>query len=347
MSVRTFEDILASIKSRIADVSNLDTSEGSYTDTVIRAAAMEIASDYFDQEAMLPIAFVDETSGIYIDKRAAEYGLTRKNGTRAVASVTFSGRDGASVPAGTAVQTREGLVFLTDTAVMVASGSATAAVTAENTGSVYNVEAGAITTLQNSVGVVVQSSTAAIGGTDDETDEALVERLYAIWRKPATSGNANQYEAWALEVDGIGGAKVWPTWNGGGTVKVVVLDSNMEPPAAEKVQEVAAYIETVRPICVDVTVEAASETVITVAAEVQTEASTTKQEVQEQFRQLLDTYCKEIAFKMQTVVYNRIAYMLLSIPGVTDFTDLTVNGGKSNLTLADNAVPVLGTVSVS
>ena len=301
MTVRTFEDILASIKSRIADVSNLDTSEGSYTDTVIRAAAMEIASDYFDQEAMLPIAFVDETSGIYIDKRAAEYGLTRKNGTRAVASVTFSGRDGASVPAGTAVQTREGLVFLTDTAVMVASGSATAAVTAENTGSVYNVEAGAITTLQNSVGVVVQSSTAAIGGTDDETDEALVERLYAIWRKPATSGNANQYEAWALEVDGIGGAKVWPTWNGGGTV----------------------------------------------AAAVQTEASTTKQEVQAQFRQLLDTYCKEIAFKMQTVVYNRIAYMLLSIPGVTDFTDLTVNGGKSNLTLADNAVPVLGTVSIS
>ena len=40
MITKTFEEILASIKARLAEVSELDTSEGSYTDTLIRAVAM-------------------------------------------------------------------------------------------------------------------------------------------------------------------------------------------------------------------------------------------------------------------------------------------------------------------
>lgn len=345
MTDKTFDEILASIKARIPI--DIDMSEGSFVDTLVRGAAFEIADSYFDQQALLPIAFVDETSGPYIDKRAAEYGIARKAGTKAHASVTFSGSDGVVVPAGTGVQTQDGLVFYTDSAVTVASGMATADVTAAESGTEYNVDAGAIVLMQNSTGVAVSSSTAAEGGTDDETDAALLERLYALWQKPATSGNANQYEAWALEVDGIGGAKVWPAWNGGGTVKVVILDSNMEPPTPDKVSEVAVHIEEVRPICVDVTVVAATETELAIAAAVQIDSTTTKEVVQEKFTALVDAYCKSIAFASQTVVYNRIAYMLLSIDGVTDFTALTVNGGTENITLADNAVPVLGSVTVT
>ena len=344
--MKTVDEILQSIKQQLA-VSNLDTQEGSYTDTLIRAVAMELAADYFDHDALIPIAFVDESSGIYIDRRCAEYGITRKPGTKATATVTFAGSDGTTVPAGTAVQTAEGLVFTTDEAVTVADGIAAAAATAQETGSLYNVDENAITTLQNSVGVTIQSSTAAQGGTDDESDESLVQRLYNMWQRPATSGNAYHYEQWAMEVEGIGKAKVWPCWNGGGTVKVVVLDSNMEPPTPEQVEAVATHIETVRPICVDVTVEAAEELPLTVAATVTLDGSVSAGDVQTQFRQLLDEYCKAIAFASTTVVYNRIAYMLLSIDGVEDFTALTVNGGEANITLEDNQVPVLGEVTVT
>lgn len=344
--MKTFEEILQSVRDRLA-VSNLDTSEGSYTDTLIRAVVMEIASDYFDHDALIPIAFVDETSGIYIDRRCAEYGITRKPGTKATATVTFAGSDGTVVPAGTAVQTAQGLVFVTDVAVTVADGIAAAAVTAEAVGAAYNVEDGDITTLQNSVGVTVQSSTEAVGGTDMESDEALVQRLYARWQTPATSGNAYHYEQWALEVEGIGGAKVFPAWNGGGTVKVVVLDSNMEPPTPEQVEAVAAHIEAERPICVDVTVEAAEQVSLTVAATVVLDGSVAAEDVRTQFEQLLDEYCKDLSFSQDTVVYNRIAYMLLSIDGVEDFTALTVNGGESNIVLEDNQVPVLGEVTVT
>lgn len=344
--MKTFDEILQSIKQQLA-VSNLDTQEGSYTDTLIRAVAMEIAADYFDHDALIPIAFVDETSGIYIDRRCAEYGITRKPGTRATATVTFAGSDGTEVPEGTAVQTADGKVFLTDKPVMIVSGIVDADVTAAEVGSSYNVRADAITTLQNSIGVTVQSSTEAVGGTDMESDEALVQRLYAVWRSPATSGNAAHYEQWALEVDGIGKAKVWPCWNGGGTVKVVILGSSQEPPSPEQVAAVAAHIEAVRPICVDVTVEAAETLTVDVAATVVLDGTRSAQGVQEQFRQLLDEYLKSIAFVSSAVIYNRIAYMLLSIDGVQDFTALTVNGGETNITLEDNQVPVVGEVSVT
>lgn len=341
--MKTFEEIMQSMRSNVS-VSNLDTSEGSYTDTLIRAVAMEIASDYFDHEALLSAAFVDEKSGSFIDLRCRDYGITRKPGTKAKATVVFSGDDGTTIPAGTAVQTAQGLVFVTDAAVIVADGTATAEVTAEDVGTVYNVEANAITTLQNSVGVTVHSSTKAAGGTDIESDAALLERLDDRRQRPATSGNVYHYMQWATEVNGIGRARVFPVWNGGGTVKVVVVDSNMEPPTPEQVEAVAAHIEEERPIGADVTVEAAELVSLSVQAAVILDGSVSVDDVRTQLSQLMDAYCKSIAFRSSTIVYNRIAYMLLSIDGVVDFTTLTVNGADQNIILQDNQVPVLDEV---
>ena len=47
------------------------------------------------------------------------------------------------------------------------------------------------------------------------------------------------------------------------------------------------------------------------------------------------------------LVYNRIAALLQDIPGVQDFSSLTVNGGTANIAIADNQVPVMGTVVIS
>lgn len=343
MPTRSFEEILTAIKS---SVSNLDTREGSYFDTQIRAVAMEIAQAYFDLDAVVPIAFVDETSGGYIDMRAGEYGIVRKPGTYAKATVTFAGSEGKLIPDATAVQTQGGLLFYTDEPAVIVSGAAIVPVTAADVGAVYNVPENAITALQSGAGVTVTASAAAVGGTDPETDEALLDRLLERLQRPPTSGNAYQYRQWALEVGGIGGAKVYELWNGPGTVKVVVADANMQPPTTQLVQDVAAHIAQLRPVCANVTVQAAEELTIQVAATVITDESVTLEGVKERLTQLLVDYCREVAFESLTVVYNRIAYMLLSIPGVEDFTSLTLNGGVVNLTLADNAVPVVGEVTV-
>lgn len=350
LTFKTFEETLASLKARIAEnpnVSEMDTSEGSFVDGVLRAAAYELTAASFEQQALLSVLFPDETSGQYIDAHAADFGLVRKDGAKATAEVTFAGTDGTIVPAGTAVQTQGGLVFVTDAETVIESGAATVGVTAVNAGAQYNVAENAIVCLQSRGSVTVASATAATGGTDPETDVALLARLEAYRQEAPASGNAAQYRAWALEISGVGRAKVLERWNGVGTVKVVLVDADMLPASDALVQAVSGHMEAQREVCVDVTCAAAASVNVSVAATVVTEDGVSASNVQTAFRSLVGDYLRSIALQGSTVVYNKIAHLLLDVPGVVDFSVLTVNGAAENIALAEDAVPVLMEVTVA
>ena len=119
----TVEEIKREMLDRIP--SGIETREGSYTNILLSPAAYELWKFYQSLDALIPIAFVDETSGEYIDKRCAEYGITRKPGTKATTEVTFTGIDGISVPKGTVVSTATGLEFITVENTAISSGMAT------------------------------------------------------------------------------------------------------------------------------------------------------------------------------------------------------------------------------
>ena len=44
---------------------------------------------------------------------------------------------------------------------------------------------------------------------------------------------------------------------------------------------------------------------------------------------------------------RRVLALLLTIPGVQNFTSLTVNGGTEDITIPASSVPVVGEVSVT
>ncbi len=69
-----------------------------------------------------------------------------------------------------------------------------------------------------------------VPGEDTETDEDLRERYFEYVRNPAYGGNIADYKRKVKLLDGVGQVKVFPVWNGGGTVKLVLLDSNNEKP---------------------------------------------------------------------------------------------------------------------
>jgi len=346
-----FEDITPeSIKAAIlADIgSGLDTREGSFLNDMISPVAMEIWKCYQSMNALVPIAYVDESSGGYIDQRCAEFGLTRKAGTKALAVMNFTGTDGTVVPAGTAFLTAGGFEYSLVDAVTLADGAGSGTVEATEVGSVYNVGAGEINTMVTAIaGLTAFENEAAAGGTDAEGDAALVSRLYARLQAPATSGNAFHYRQWALEVDGVGDAKVFPLWDGAGTVKVLIVGPEKEPVEPEVVAACAAHIEEERPIGATVTVESAEGLTINVATTVTIDSTTTIEAVQAAFESNIDAYIKSLAFSGYTLLYNRIAFFLLDIDGVVDYSVLTVNGGTSNISIGENQVPVLGTVTVT
>lgn len=349
LTFKTMEEFLAAMKARIREnpnVSDLDTSEGSFADGILRAAAWELAAASFEQQALLSALFPDETSGQYIDAHARDVGIERKPGACAVAEVTFAGTDGTIVPGRTAVQTQSGFVFLTDTDAVIEAGTAKVSVTAINAGSKYNVAENAIVCLQSRGRVTVAASTAASGGTDPETDAALLARVKAFRKEAPASGNAAQYRAWAMEVPGVGAARVIERWNGLATVKVVVADSNMQSVDEDLVGKVQKHLESLREVCVDVTAASAEIVEIEVAAAVITAEGTSAASVETSFRASLKTYLRSLALTGGSVTYHKVAALLLAVPGVEDIEELYLNEDTENINLAEDAVVMLTEVHV-
>ena len=341
----TVEEIKSDIISKAT--SSIDTREGSFFNDMISAAAYEIWKVYQSLDAVIPIMFVDKTSGKYIDKRCADYDIPRKEGTYATAKLTITGVSGTTIPAAKVFLTADGLEFTADISVSIVDGTATITVTAAEVGEKYNVDAGTITKqFVNQAGITSVTNAVATGGTNPETDAALVERLYEYLQKPATSGNTNQYKQWALKVDGVGGAKVFPLWNGPGTVKVVIVDSNKQPVNSTIIEDTTDYIEMVRPIGATVTVGSGVAKTISIAATVAPATGYSLAAATTTFTSSIEAYFKDIAFEATYVSLARIGTILLGTDGITDYNGLKLNGSTSNVTLADEEIPVIGTVNL-
>lgn len=347
---RTPETIKREVLEAIAADARAEVStiEGSYTDVLVGPLALEHSKVYQALSAVLAIAFPDEASGGYIDMEGGKYGIYRKAGTRARADMTLSGKAGVTVPAGTVFCTPDGLEFALPEDILLSGGTDACTVEAVEAGSAYNVGAGELSQMIQTIsGLESWDNTAAAGGTDEESDDALFARIDAYRKRPATSGNPAHYEQWALEVPGVGAALVIRTWDGPGTVKVIVADSNMAPAAEAIVEAVAAHIGEEQPIGAELTVVSAQALEITVAAAAVLDGSATLEQVKAAFAVSLTEYLRGLAFSAPSVLYNRVGYLLLSVPGVTDHTGLTLNGGTANVPIAKGQVPVLGEVTVA
>lgn len=342
----TQEEVRNRMLDRIPDT--VSKVEGTFTSDIISAVSGEIEQAYGEMDTLLEKVFAQTSFGEYLERRAAEFGIYRKDGQKATVSVTFNGANGAFIPAGTAVSTMSGLRYYTKEAATIVDGIAVALAEAEDVGAVYNVPAGVIVTLPNQVAGVagVTNFVAATGGVDVESDDDLRARLAIRVQNPATSGNPDHYRLWAMEVVGIGDAKTIATWNGNGTVKVIVVGSDKRAVSPEKVGEVADYIETVRPIGAEVTVVSAQEKAINVSVNVQLSAGYTLAEVSDNIRANIDKYLKDNAFRRDYISYAVIGSLVMDAEGVEDYSDLRVNGGTANITLAVDEVAVMGTVTV-
>lgn len=347
----TPEGIQDMLRAFVEDELGLSTAEGTLLQIILAPGAYVFWEGLQALRAQVPISFVDETSGSFIDKDAAGYGITRKPGTAASVTLTFTGSAGTTVPAGTLCVTQDGLGFATDEDLTLGEdGRGTVTATADAVGTAYNVPAGAIVSTQQAVSGVTSltNETAAVGGTDPESDAALFARLDAYKKTPPTSGNDRHYHQWALEVNGVGAASVIRCWDGPGTVKVIIADMELKPVTEELRAEVAAYIETQRPVTAEVTVESAAGVPVEVSVTVSTDGTVFKLDTEQELTEQLAEYLGEIAFtEGAEVVYNRVLALVMGLPGVTDCSGLTVNGGTANVPLDATQIPMLGTVTVS
>ena len=359
----TPEVIKAAILAAINQSQGRSAMAGGFADGVAGPVSEEISKAYMSLDAVPAMLFVDEGSGAYIDLVGAQYyNITRRAGTRAYCDVRFTGEAGLVIGQGTRFLTAGGLGYaLLEQVTLDSAGAGTGRLEAETVGSGYNVDAGSVSRMYvNLPGLASFVCGAAAGGTDEESDAALLARIRERVQRPATSGNGYQYRQWAMEVAGVGNAKVVELAKGAGTVGVTVVDGNYEAPTAELVGAVKDHIEAARPIGAAVTVAGAAALTLSASAQVTLLQGGTAGAVRDAFAAALEEYLHSLIDAKYTpvyygpeedagytVLYNRVLALLLTTPGVENYASLTLNGGTADVAVAADKIPVLGTVSVT
>lgn len=357
------ESILARMLGRIpADV---DKAEGSYIWDALAPAAYELFLSAGWAQEVLRRGFATTAFGAYLDLRCGEHGVERRPAERATGKVTFAGASGVVVPAGTRVATAADAVtstpsveFETVEAVTIGGvGLVEASVMAVEAGVLGNIAAGSIAVLVEPVpGVTgIANAAAMIGGAETESDASLLERYLLKVRNPGTSGNRADYLQWALETDGVGGAQVQPLWNGPGTVKVFVLNQEKRAASAAIVAAVQDVIAPgaagtgagKAPIGANVVVAAPAEVPIAIGVKLSLRTGWTLAQAVTGIQAMMTEYLKSLAFADAVVRYSKVNSLLLDVPAIVDLSNLTINGGTSNVTVGIGQVAVPGAVNAS
>ena len=230
---------------------NADTSEDS--DAYARASSLAACAEgiYAHQKWMIKQFFPHTADTEFLEKHAGLRGLRRRNATYSAGKgATVSGNPDAVIAVGLQIKTEDGRFYeTTESAVIPASGSVIVAVRSLATGAVQNIKTATKGSFMAApVGVstdVVLND--VVGATNAESDSSLLERLLNKIRRPAAGGNKYDYKDWALEVDGVEQAYVYPLRRGLGTVDIAITADNGVP-SDDTVRRAQEYIDQERPV---------------------------------------------------------------------------------------------------
>ncbi|KEF40400.1 putative phage Mu protein gp47-like protein [Schinkia azotoformans MEV2011] len=339
---KTFENILQGMLGRVPN--DVDKREGSIIYDALAPAAMEIAQTYADIDLILRLMFADTADGEFLEKRVAEHGIYRKQASTALRKGVFV--DTNSLPLDVPLGSR----FRLNNVVYVVERKITSgefALRAETSGAVGNIDFGILLPIEQINGLGTATLIDVMTpGEDVETDNSLRNRFLELVRLPITSGNVYHYKKWTKEVAGVGEAKITPIWDGPGTVKIVIVNSEKRAASSELVTDVYNYIEENRPIGATVTVISCGEIPISISANITLANGYTIGQVKTAFERSVIQHFADLAFNETYVSFARIGNLLLDTPGVGDYSDLKINSGQSNILLGEEEIPVLNSVSL-
>ncbi len=350
---KTYETILSQCLSRVSDT--MDTREGSILYDALAPACAQLAILYTELSTLLDRAFPDTATGEDLERKVAERGLSRQSATCAVRQGTFLDADGDTITVDIGKRFSGGGVNFW------VSDSENAYLMAETAGDVGN---DAVTTLLP-IDYIANLATATLGdvvipGEDEESDEALRTRYFTSMENQNFGGNLSAYRTYAEAMDGVGGAKVLRAPSGGGSVGVVIVGSDWAEPSATLVSQVQTALDPLdsqgdgvgmAPIGHSVTVSGAEPMDVAVAFTLTLSSDTTWSNVQSSVEDVIQDYFQELiqSWAQSDALVVRISQMethILTVPGVVDIGDTTLNEESSNLYLEETEIPILEEVTL-
>lgn len=335
----------------ISQNANLDVREGSIIWSALAPAAIELANMYIELDLILNETFADTASREMLIKRAAERGITPEPSTKAILKGEFN----IDVPIGSRFS-QDALNYV----VLEKISTGVFKMQCETYGSIGNDNLGVLIPIDYVEGLTTaQLTEVLIPGEDDEDTEALRQRYYNSLNSEVFGGNIADYKEKTKSIAGVGGVKVYPVWNGGGTVKLVITNSDFGVPSSVLIDEVQTDIDPVAnqgegygiaPIGHVVTVVGVESTTINIVTTISYQSGYTWADIKPYAEATIDSYFKTLSEDWENelnlvVRISQIETRLLALNGVVDIQNTTINGGTVNIQLGANNIPLRGSIN--
>lgn len=345
--------------------SSIDKREGSVIYDAAAPAAIELELLYVAVDYFLKKTFGDTAERDFLIERALERGLTPYRASAAVIKVIGTPAD-VEIPIGTRFSYDD--VNYTITEKLETAGEYEAV--CETAGTVGNKPEGNLIPIDYITGLQsVKCTEVLILGEDEEDTESFRARYLASFNTQAYGGNIQDYQEKVSAIPGVGGVKVYPVWNGGGTVKVVFSSAEHTVPSDELVKEVQEILDPVpyqqqgvgvAPIGHRVTVEGAKESAVNIGLNITFGGGETFSTRLNDIRTVIQNYFSELnagwqatevvtaaAFENRGIIVriSQIESRLLQESYVQDISHTTLNGAEENIELANDALATIGEIS--
>lgn len=364
----TYRNILNTALAQVPDT--VDKSEGSIIYDALAPACYVLAQYYLDLKEIQDMQFIQTSYGEYLDKLTSQFGVVRLEATKAIKKGTFkdSNDEYFNVSIGDRFSTNNTDNLIYTVIEKISDG-------------IYKLECETVGTVGNSytgeiipVTYITGLATATLGESltlarDIESDDSLKERYIALMNEQPFSGNVESYIELAKSISGVGDVQVYPIWNGGGTVKLSLVDTEYNPLTEYVLGEIQTQIDPTQnaglgyglaPIGHEVTVSTPEELLINVSAEIIVANDTEISQYQNDIEDSINEYTQEIRSSWGTKVgdsYNKTIYVsqilakILSVDGVENVTNVQINSSTNDLVLVENGttqqIPKLGIVTLT
>lgn len=350
----TFQNIMQRMLDRVP--ADIDKREGSIIWDALAPAALELEFAYISMDYIFNQSFAITAERPYLILRALERGVTPYEASCAVLKAVFTPADCDVIGKRFNL---DALNYVVTTPIEGEPGAYQ--IVCETAGESGNNNLGSLIPIEYVEGLETATAVSVlIPGEDEEETEAFRARYVASLGEKPYGGNVQDYITKVNEIEGVGGVRVTPTWQGGGTVLCTILDGNYQPASEVLIETVQTILDPtqdgnglgIAPIGHVVTIIAPETVEVNVKLNIEFDTGFSWANMQQTIHETLEAYLFELrkawgTFKTgyHTVVrISQIETRLLQLDGILDVRDTSINGAESNLVIQSNDVPVLGVI---
>ncbi|BBD48312.1 phage related protein [Lactobacillus paragasseri] len=353
---------------------NIDKREGSIIYDALAPAALVMGQQSLDMANVIKETYIKTASGEFLDYRAIEHGTSRYPATQTEAKAKVL--NDKKEPLNN-VQIGDKFASIGDSPIFYAvtkvNDDLTVELTAEVKGSSANGYIGQILPVTpNDLLSWAEITEITAPARDVESDDHLRARLLSSQSWIAYGGNVADYLEMTSKIDEVGAAQIYPTWNGGGTVKVVILNNDLMPASASLVQKVKNTLDPedkqaegygLAPIDHAVTVTAPEELIVNVDISVKLDDTKATRYVKDSITKAVEGYFQslrkdwaDINQKLgrgyqETIYRSKILSQVMLTEGVVNAKLPSLNGRDADIDLvftnSKSQLPVVGTVTIN